>query len=168
MWAHGQLKGLFSSVQFSCSIVSDSATPWIAAHQASLSCLCNLFLLCKVYYPMQWKAWGQQSAYLVRGRYGDKQAIILTFSKLQIGQPYFEDYFCCCSVYPSLSTAIFPCFNVVLLSWFLLGRTEGSEALLCFSLGFQYSQVELLLSRPPTVSRNEFGRLHAGSKDCCC
>ena len=28
---------LFSSVQFSCSVVSDSATPWIAAHQASLS-----------------------------------------------------------------------------------------------------------------------------------
>ena len=27
----------FSSVQFSCSVVSDSATPWIAAHQASLS-----------------------------------------------------------------------------------------------------------------------------------
>ena len=25
------------SVQFSCSVVSDSATPWIAAHQASLS-----------------------------------------------------------------------------------------------------------------------------------
>ena len=27
----------FSSVQFSCSVVSDSATPWIAARQASLS-----------------------------------------------------------------------------------------------------------------------------------
>ena len=27
----------FSSVQFSRSVVSDSATPWIAAHQASLS-----------------------------------------------------------------------------------------------------------------------------------
>ena len=27
----------FSSVQFSCSVVFDSATPWIAAHQASLS-----------------------------------------------------------------------------------------------------------------------------------
>ena len=27
----------FSSVQFSCSVMSDSATPWIAAHQASLS-----------------------------------------------------------------------------------------------------------------------------------
>ena len=27
----------FSSVQFSHSVVSDSATPWIAAHQASLS-----------------------------------------------------------------------------------------------------------------------------------
>jgi len=30
-------KGQFSSVQFSRSVVSDSATPWIAAHQASLS-----------------------------------------------------------------------------------------------------------------------------------
>ena len=28
---------IFSSVQFSCSVVSDSATPWIAARQASLS-----------------------------------------------------------------------------------------------------------------------------------
>ena len=28
---------LFSSVQFSCSVVSDSATPWTAAHQTSLS-----------------------------------------------------------------------------------------------------------------------------------
>ena len=27
----------FSSVQFSCSVVSDFVTPWIAAHQASLS-----------------------------------------------------------------------------------------------------------------------------------
>ena len=27
----------FSSVQFSCSVVSDSATPWIGARQASLS-----------------------------------------------------------------------------------------------------------------------------------
>ena len=27
----------FSSVQFSCSVVSDSVTPWTAAHQASLS-----------------------------------------------------------------------------------------------------------------------------------
>ena len=27
----------FSSVQFSCSVVSDSATPWVAARQASLS-----------------------------------------------------------------------------------------------------------------------------------
>ena len=27
----------FSSVQFSCSVMSDSATPWTAAHQASLS-----------------------------------------------------------------------------------------------------------------------------------
>ena len=28
---------LISSVQFSCSVVSNSATPWTAAHQASLS-----------------------------------------------------------------------------------------------------------------------------------
>ena len=28
---------MFSSVQFSCSVVSDSATPWTAARQASLS-----------------------------------------------------------------------------------------------------------------------------------
>ena len=28
---------VFSSVQFSCSVMSDSATPWIAARQASLS-----------------------------------------------------------------------------------------------------------------------------------
>ena len=28
---------IFNSVQFSCSVVSDSATPWIATHQASLS-----------------------------------------------------------------------------------------------------------------------------------
>ena len=34
----GQHKGRrFSSIQFSRSVVSDSATPWIAAHQASLS-----------------------------------------------------------------------------------------------------------------------------------
>ena len=26
-----------NSVQFSCSVVSDSATPWTSAHQASLS-----------------------------------------------------------------------------------------------------------------------------------
>ena len=31
------LQGQVSSVQFSCSVVSDSVTPWIAAHQASLS-----------------------------------------------------------------------------------------------------------------------------------
>ena len=31
------LKDLWSPVQFSCSFVSDSATPWTAAHQASLS-----------------------------------------------------------------------------------------------------------------------------------
>ena len=29
--------GMFSSIQFSCSVMSNSATPWIAAHQASLS-----------------------------------------------------------------------------------------------------------------------------------
>ena len=28
---------LFNSIQFSCSVVSDSATPWITARQASLS-----------------------------------------------------------------------------------------------------------------------------------
>ena len=32
-----QLFVIFSSVQFSCSVVSDSVTPWIAARQASLS-----------------------------------------------------------------------------------------------------------------------------------
>ena len=30
-------KGSYSQVQFSCSVVSDSATPWTAARQASLS-----------------------------------------------------------------------------------------------------------------------------------
>ena len=30
-------KGSYSQVQFSCSVVSDSATPWTAACQASLS-----------------------------------------------------------------------------------------------------------------------------------
>jgi len=29
-------KCIFSSVQFSCSVMSDSATPWISVHQASL------------------------------------------------------------------------------------------------------------------------------------
>ena len=33
----GRAWGRFSSVQFSCSVVSDSVTPWTAAHQASLS-----------------------------------------------------------------------------------------------------------------------------------
>ena len=28
---------IFNSVQFSCSVVSDSETPWTAAHQAFLS-----------------------------------------------------------------------------------------------------------------------------------
>ena len=31
------MRWMFSSVQFSCSVVSDSATPWTTAHQASLS-----------------------------------------------------------------------------------------------------------------------------------
>ena len=31
------LAGLLSSVRFNCAVVSDSATPWTAAHQASLS-----------------------------------------------------------------------------------------------------------------------------------
>ena len=31
-----RLAGWISSVQFSCSFMSDSVTPWIAAHQASL------------------------------------------------------------------------------------------------------------------------------------
>ena len=34
---HPTLTHIFSSVQFSCSVVSDSATPWTAARQASLS-----------------------------------------------------------------------------------------------------------------------------------
>ena len=37
----------FLSVQFSCSVVSDSATPWTAAHQASLS-LTNSWSLLKL------------------------------------------------------------------------------------------------------------------------
>ena len=32
-----RLDGQFSSVQFSCSVMFDSMTPWTAAHQASLS-----------------------------------------------------------------------------------------------------------------------------------
>ena len=32
-----QLQHQFSSIQFNCSVVSDSATPWTTAHQASLS-----------------------------------------------------------------------------------------------------------------------------------
>ena len=35
-WSRWKWKSL-SSVQLSCSVVSDSANPWIAAHQASLS-----------------------------------------------------------------------------------------------------------------------------------
>ena len=35
----------FNIVQFSCSVVSDSATPWTAAHQASLSITNSLRLL---------------------------------------------------------------------------------------------------------------------------
>ena len=34
---HLVLSSLFNSVQFSCSVVSNSATPWTAAFQASLS-----------------------------------------------------------------------------------------------------------------------------------
>ena len=37
----------FSSVQFSCSVVSDSATPWTAARQASLS-IANSWSLLKL------------------------------------------------------------------------------------------------------------------------
>ena len=37
IWKHAQPYCSFSSVQFSHSVVSDSATSWIAAHQASLS-----------------------------------------------------------------------------------------------------------------------------------
>ena len=33
----GELDSITDSVQFSHSVVSDSATPWTAAHQASLS-----------------------------------------------------------------------------------------------------------------------------------
>ena len=36
---------IMSSVQFSCSVVSDSATPWIAARQASLSITISRSLL---------------------------------------------------------------------------------------------------------------------------
>ena len=34
---HGILRARISSVQFICSVVFDSTTPWTAAHQASLS-----------------------------------------------------------------------------------------------------------------------------------
>ena len=30
-------EGIYSSVHFNCSVASNSATPWTAAHQASLS-----------------------------------------------------------------------------------------------------------------------------------
>ena len=36
-WHITELKAFISSVQFSCSVVSDSVTPWTTAHQASLS-----------------------------------------------------------------------------------------------------------------------------------
>ena len=36
-FVHGIFQARISSVKFSCSVVSDSATPWIAARQASLS-----------------------------------------------------------------------------------------------------------------------------------
>ena len=41
------LWGMFSSVQFSCSVMSDSATPWTAACQASLS-FTNSWILLKL------------------------------------------------------------------------------------------------------------------------
>ena len=37
LWCFHIFKNIYPSVQFSRSVVSDSATPWIAAHQASLS-----------------------------------------------------------------------------------------------------------------------------------
>ena len=41
MHTHGYIKAhsivLFSSAQFSCSVMSDSVTPWITARQTSLS-----------------------------------------------------------------------------------------------------------------------------------
>ena len=38
MFTEDQIYSLsFQSVQFSCSVMSDSATPWTPAHQASLS-----------------------------------------------------------------------------------------------------------------------------------
>ena len=40
-----QLQVSVSSVQFSLSVVSDSATPWTAAHQASLSLTISQSLL---------------------------------------------------------------------------------------------------------------------------
>ena len=39
---------LLGSVQFSCSGVSDSATPWTAAHQASLSITISLLKLTSI------------------------------------------------------------------------------------------------------------------------
>ena len=36
-WLSSKLSSVQFSVQFSCSVVSDSSTPWTAAHQASLS-----------------------------------------------------------------------------------------------------------------------------------
>lgn len=50
---------------------------------------------------------------------------------------------------------------------FFLGFYWGElkDKRLCFAfLGLQYSQVELLLSRPPTVSRNEFEGFMLGAK----
>ena len=37
LWVENRSVVQFSSVQFSCSVVSDSATPWTGARQASLS-----------------------------------------------------------------------------------------------------------------------------------
>ena len=45
MWIFSQLKHSFRSVQFSRSVVSDSVTPWTAAHQASLSIINSWSLL---------------------------------------------------------------------------------------------------------------------------
>ena len=37
LWQYHKFSCIISSAQFSCSVVSNSATPWITAHQASLS-----------------------------------------------------------------------------------------------------------------------------------
>ena len=52
-----------TSVQFSCSVVSDSATPWIAAHQASLSITnsrsSSLFNSTSATTTHSWAPWGK-------------------------------------------------------------------------------------------------------------